>query len=251
VHCAAVIPCLNEADQIGPLVTSVLPFLADIIVVDDGSGDRTAQEATAAGAEVIRHESNRGKGAAVQTGLKGATERAFEWALLMDGDGQHSASDIVNFWEGECPREPAARLVIGNRMHNPAAMPWLRRFVNRWMSARLSKRLGLPLPDTQCGFRLVHLPSWSKLDLQMSHFEIESEMLTAFVQAGYLVRFVPIQVIYKNESSKISPIVDTIRWFRWWSSKRQRIAALQNLPGIAKGHGLRQSSAAFENPHAS
>jgi glycosyltransferase involved in cell wall biosynthesis len=193
-------------------------MLRDVLVVDDGSFDETAEEARAAGAEVIRHDKNHGKGAAIQTGLKRGIERGFEWALLMDGDGQHAAQDIPTFLS-----ETNARLVVGNRMHNAAAMPWLRRFVNRWMSARLSRRLGVALPDTQCGFRLVHLASWSKLDLATCRFEIESEMLAAFVKADYPVKFVPIQVIYNNEASKINPIMDTIRWFRWWWRTAARV----------------------------
>ena len=212
MNCAAVIPCLNEASHIGAVVRSVFPFLPRIIVVDDGSTDATSREASTAGAEVIRRERNSGKGSAVQTGLRHAHDSGFEWALLMDGDGQHVASDIPKFLD-----ERNARLVIGNRMSDPASMPWLRRFVNRWMSTRLSRRLGMPLPDTQCGFRLVHLPSWSKLRLNTCHFEIESEMVSAFVRAGLAVKFVPVRVVYRDETSKIDPIVDTLRWFRWWS----------------------------------
>lgn len=212
MNCAVVIPCFNEAPRIGEVVSEVLPILPHVIVVDDGCTDETT--AAAAGAEVIRHGRNEGKGAAIQTGLRRAAERGFDWALLMDGDGQHAASDIPRFFE-----TGGARLIVGNRMANPHAMPWLRRWVNRWMSARLSHRLGVTLPDTQCGFRLVHLPSWSKLILETRHFEIESEMLAAFVEAGCSVKFVPIQVIYKKECSKINPITDTLRWFRWWSKK--------------------------------
>ncbi|HKQ39528.1 MAG TPA: glycosyltransferase family 2 protein [Verrucomicrobiae bacterium] len=212
VNCAAVIPCLNEAEHIGSVVGDVLPLLLKVIVVDDGSKDGTSQEAARAGAEVIRHEANQGKGAAVQRGLGHARECGFEWALLLDGDGQHAASDIPKFLS-----ETGAHLVIGNRMAEAGQMPWLRRFVNRWMSRQLSCRLGMALPDTQCGFRLVHLPSWSQLNLETSHFEIESEMLTAFVEAGLIVKFVPVRVVYRNETSKIDPILDTVRWFRWWS----------------------------------
>ena len=212
VNCAAVIPCLNEAAHIGAVVRSVLPLLPTVIVVDDGSTDRTKHEAAMAGAEVLVHEKNRGKGAAVQTGLSHAQQRGFTWALLMDGDGQHAASDIPKFLN-----HVNGQLVIGNRMGAAGQMPWLRRFVNRWMSTRLSRRLGKPLPDTQCGFRRVHLPSWSRLNLKTSHFEIESEMLKAFVEAGLVVQFVPIEAVYRHETSKIDPILDTVRWFRWWS----------------------------------
>ena len=102
-------------------------------------------------------------------------------------------------------------------------MPWLRRFVNRWMSRRLSKAIGKPLPDSQCGFRLMNLRAWSGLAITATHFEIESEVLLAFLAGGYAVEFVPVRVIYKNEQSKIHPWRDTVRWFRWWARARRRL----------------------------
>ena len=147
-------------------------------------------------------------------GWNRASELGFTWALNLDGDGQHSPADIPNFFTALPPDQPA--LVIGNRMHNPDTMPWLRRKVNRWMTARLSRRAGLPLADSQCGFRLLHLGSLAQMGLATRHFEIESELILASARAGIPVKFVPIQVIYKQGASKINPLVDTIRWFRWF-----------------------------------
>ena len=109
-----------------------------------------------------------------------------------------------------------AALVIGNRMVNPNGMPWLRLQVNRWMSRQLGRLAGCELPDTQCGFRLMNLTFWSKLSIQTSHFEMESELLLAFAAAGHKIDFAPIQVIYQDEESKIRPLQDTCRWLRWW-----------------------------------
>lgn len=211
---AAVIPCFNEGPHIGPLVAAVRPLIPKVWVIDDGSSDDTSSAARAAGAEVIRHEQNLGKGAALRAGLDRARTEGFGWALLMDGDGQHAPADI--------PALLAARdtgvvdLIVGNRMADPAGMPWLRRQVNRWMSRRISRLAGVALPDTQCGFRLIRLTAWSELACETSRFEIESEMLIAFVTAGRQVRFVPVQTIYRASQSKIHPWRDTVRWFRWW-----------------------------------
>jgi hypothetical protein len=101
-------------------------------------------------------------------------------------------------------------------MANAARMPWLRRRVNRWMSKRLSHAAGIDLPDSQCGFRLMRLSAWSTLSLKAEHFEVESEVLMSFVARKYAIRFVPVQVIYQDERSKIHPLRDTVRWFRWW-----------------------------------
>jgi glycosyltransferase involved in cell wall biosynthesis len=227
-QCAAVIPCLNEQAAIGPLVAAVRPLLPTVFVVDDRSADHTAALAQAAGAEVLRHETTRGKGAALRTGWEHARARGFEWALNLDGDGQHSAEDIPAFLQ--CAERNSVALVVGNRMANAAAMPALRRFVNGWMSRRLSRAAGRVLPDSQCGFRLMNLDAWSALPITATHFEIESDVLLAFIAAGHAVEFVPIRVIYKSERSKIHPLRDAIRWFRWWSRARRADQKKFRLP---------------------
>ncbi len=149
----------------------------------------------------------------MRTGWHEACHRGFGWALSLDGDGQHSPLDIPAFLR--CQERTGAALVVGNRMDNPTGMPWLRRLVNRWMSGQLSVLTGVPLPDTQCGFRLMNLEAWSGLHIQTSHFEIESEVLLTFLRSGLRVEFVPVRTIYKPRQSKIHPLRDTIRWFRW------------------------------------
>jgi glycosyltransferase involved in cell wall biosynthesis len=213
-HCAVVIPCHNEAETIEALVTQVRKHLPTVLVIDDGSSDGTGARAREAGAEVISLGARQGKGAALITGWRHLAERGFMWALTMDGDGQHSPDDIPSFRTEANPDLPA--LVIGNRTAHPTAMPWLRRQVNRWMSSRLSRRAGVPLPDSQCGFRLLHLDSWSRMQLTTRHFEMESEIIVAAVRLGMPVKFVPVKVIYKRGHSKINPVIDSYRWFRWF-----------------------------------
>jgi glycosyltransferase involved in cell wall biosynthesis len=220
MQCAVTIPCLNESATIAEITASVRQHLPTVFVIDDGSQDNTAALAKNAGAEVLRHNTPLGKGAALQTGWRHARERGFTWALTMDGDGQHSADDIPAFLN--CAERTGAELVVGNRMIYPRVMPWLRRRVNRWMSARISTLAGQPLPDTQCGFRLMNLETWAALPIAPAHFEIESDVLLAFAARGCWIEFVPVEVIYKNEQSKIHPLRDTIRWFRWWRDARKR-----------------------------
>jgi len=212
----AVIPCLNEARTIASLVHSFRHHFSNVLVVDDGSRDNTAKLAVAAGASVVSHPRNFGKGAAVKTGLTTAMRNGFDRALLMDGDGQHHAGDIPAFvHKAEATR---AALVIGNRMPEAGSIPWLRRQANRWMSWRISRRVGEYLPDTQCGFRLLDLGIWAALPCHSRHFEIESEMLITFLDAGCRVEFVPIQVIGRAAHSHINPLTDAWRWCRWWRS---------------------------------
>ena len=218
-RCAAVISCFNEAERIGPLVTDVRRHLPRVIVVDDGSTDATAQIAHERGANVVRLSRNRGKGAALRAGCQRAHEDGFAWVLMLDGDGQHSPEDAPAFFE--CADSDGARLVVGNRMGRTEAMPWLRRKVNAWMSRRISAMTGATLPDSQCGFRLAHLETLRQLRLTTNHFEIESEVLVAFLAAGQRVEFVPIQTIYHAGPSRIRPLPDAWRWWRWLRKQRQ------------------------------
>jgi len=214
---AAIIPCLNEQAAIASVVRDVRSHVGRVYVVDDGSSDATAARASEAGAEVIRHPTPRGKGAALQTGCMACLTAGYTTAILLDGDGQHDPADIPAFVE--CARRTGSPLVVGNRMGDNAAMPAVRRFVNAWMSRRLSEIASQSLPDSQCGFRLMDLRVWSALGLKAANFEIESEVLLAFAGAGHRVEFVPIKVIYGAERSKINPLIDTIRWFRWLRSR--------------------------------
>jgi len=216
-HCVAVIPCFNEAPHIEALVAEVRGYLPNIVVVDDGSTDGTAGKAKAAGAEVIRLGRNSGKGAALRAGWRQARQQGFTWALTMDGDGQHAPEDIPKFLARA--EKNAAALVVGDRMGNAAAMPWLRRQVNRWMTRRLSALAGVHLTDSQCGFRLAHLETLMRLPLSARRFEIESETLLTFLAAGLRVEFVPIRVIYESERSNICPVKDTWRWLCWWAAQ--------------------------------
>ena len=211
--CAAVIPCFNEAAHIGKVVTAVQIHLTKVIVVDDGSTDATSECAKRAGAETVRLPKNSGKGAALRRGWQRARELGFTWVLLLDGDGQHAADDIPIIFE--CAEQTGGTLVVGNRMDDSAAMPWLRRCVNRWMSRRISKMTGVKLPDSQCGFRLARLEALLALPFHANRFEIESAMLVAFIAAGEKVEFVPVRTIYEHSASKIDPLADTWRWLRW------------------------------------
>jgi glycosyltransferase involved in cell wall biosynthesis len=212
--CAAVIPCLNERAGIAVLVAALRQQLPRVLVVDDGSVDDTAELARDAGAMVLHHKRNLGKGAALRTGLSRARSLGFEWAVTLDGDGQHAPWDLPVFLQRA--GQTGARLIIGNRMQQAHAIPWLRRQVNRWMSRQLSRRAGRNLPDTQCGFRLVHLETWTGLSLNTEHFEIESETLMAFLAARHPVEFVPIRAIGRSRRSHIRPVADSLRWWKWW-----------------------------------
>jgi glycosyltransferase involved in cell wall biosynthesis len=226
--CAALIPCFNEAETVGDVVRAARDHLPNVYVVDDGSTDETVSRAAEAGAKVVRHATNRGKGAALRVGCKLLEAHGFTWALTMDGDGQHTAKSIPDFFR--CAESTRASLVIGNRLARADKIPWLRRQVNRWMTRRLSRRTGMAIADSQCGYRLVNLKALSTLRLATTHFEIESEMLLAFANASWRIEFVPVEVVYPPRASKIKPVLDTWRWFRWWFAAPPRLEKISIVP---------------------
>ena len=148
-----VIPALNAAATIGALVAKVRGCGLNVVVVDDGSTDRTAAVAAAGGALVISHLRNRGKGHALRTGFEYAVRERYDGVVTLDSDGQHDPAEIPALIQaGEVQH---AALVLGDRMANGLSMPAARRRTNQVMSRIISRLAGQPVPDSQCGFRLI------------------------------------------------------------------------------------------------
>ncbi|MEI6166792.1 MAG: glycosyltransferase family 2 protein [bacterium] len=215
-----IIPAYREAGRIGAVVEGVRAFVPDVLVVDDGSPDETAGQAERAGAIVIRHETNCGKGAALETGFRSARERGFEFAITLDGDGQHAPSDLPAFIQEF--RKSGTPVLIGTRMSDTRSMPWVRRLTNRFMSWLLSREMGQRVPDTQCGYRLYVLAVVPELSAQSRRFAAESEILMELSRRGVKIGSVPIATIYGSEQSKIHPIKDAILFLKMLHHFRSR-----------------------------
>ena len=210
---AAVIPAYNEEKHIGDVVRRTRQKLDDVLVVDDGSQDKTAERAREAGAEVIVHEKNLGKGETIKTGLRHWLEHDVDLVIILDADGQHRPEEIDRFAAAAgSPHEP--KLILGTRMNDVSSMPLLRRFVNRWMSQRISAVCGQKIPDTQCGFRLLHRKLIPELLGGAARFDYETEMLIIASQKGFRIDSVPISTVYSDEVSSIHPVRDTLRFFK-------------------------------------
>jgi glycosyltransferase involved in cell wall biosynthesis len=210
---AAVIPAYNEEKHIGDVVRRTLQTLDHVLVVDDGSQDQTADRAREAGAEVIVHEQNRGKGETIKTGLRHWLDRQFDFVIILDADGQHRPEEIERFIAvALSPQAP--KLVLGNRMADVSSMPLVRRMVNRWMSGRISAVCGQEIPDTQCGFRLLHRQLIPELLGGAARFDYETEMLIVASRKGFRIASVPISTVYSDEVSSIHPVRDTLRFFK-------------------------------------
>lgn len=214
VGCGAVIPCLDEEHTIGPIVVALRRMVVAVVVVDDGSRDRTEVNARDAGAIVIRHGRSYGKGSALRAGVGKLQELGLGWVALLDGDGQHRPEDLPAFFRAA--EDTGADLVVGDRMASSHEMARVRRWANRVMSGLLSRKVGRLLPDTQCGYRLVRLDTWTRMNLLGTGFEMESEMLVKACQLGLGIAFVPIPVVVSRRPSHIRPLADTLRWLSWW-----------------------------------
>ncbi len=211
---AALIPCYFEERFIRDVATRVKTQLDTVLVVDDGSTDATETNARAAGVEVIRHSVNQGKGAAIKTGLKMLSERpGIEYVLVLDGDGQHAPEEIPRFLAAA--NETHAPMLVGNRMSDVEKMPFVRKLTNRFMSSQITRVCGQEVPDSQCGFRMIH---WDLLPamvaIETTKFDYETEMLVVASRRGCKIGAVPISTIYGDEKSKIHPVRDTIRFYQ-------------------------------------
>jgi len=216
----AIIPAYREGGRIGPVVSEVLKYMPHVIVVDDGSPDNTSSEAEQAGAIVIRHEVNRGKGAALDTGFRAARERGYDFVVTMDGDGQHAAADVPCFIEAYT--RTAVPVWVGSRMSDTKTMPFVRRMTNRFMSWLLSREMGQRVPDTQCGFRLYKVDVVPELPLESARFAAESEILMELSHKGVKIGSISIATIYGSEKSKIHPVKDTVRFIKMLRQYRKR-----------------------------
>lgn len=206
----ALIAALDEAATIGEVVRRVLAHVDHVIVVDDGSADGTAAAARGAGAEVIAHAANLGKGAAIRSGLRVILERPFTHALLLDGDLQHDPDDAPALLAAA--RTGAADLVLGERPFSRETMPASRFYTNTISSWVISKVfVGRPVGDAQSGYRLVCTDLLRRVRLTGRGYEIETEMLIKLARRGARIARVPIRLRYGASRSKLRPLRDTTR----------------------------------------
>jgi len=205
---SVVIPAFNEADVIGDVVAALTRSAAwrEILVVDDGSDDRTSAAAEAAGARVIRHPYNKGNGASVKSGIRAA---AGEYVLIIDADGQHPPEDAVRL----VSRLGEFDLVVGARAHSTQAT-LARRLGNHLLNGLATYLTGRPIPDLTSGFRAAsrkHLREF--LHLLPARFSTPTTTTLAFVKAGYNVAFEPVEARARVGSSKIRLLRDGAKFF--------------------------------------
>ena len=213
-HTAVVVPAFNAARHLEAVVRETSRFipLSRIIVVDDGSTDSTYDTAARAGATVLRHAENQGKGIALNTGILAALEMGSAFAITLDADGQHDPREIPLFLEKEL--ETDADIIVGNRMANRKNMPGDRVFANRVTSWFVSLRAGVHIPDSQNGYRLIKTTLYNTLRIRAKRYAAESEILIRAGKRGAKIEWVPVETIYGSETSSVNPVADTARFLR-------------------------------------
>lgn len=208
-----IIPALNEAKNIGGIISAIRGISLPAVVVDDGSSDATAEIARKHGATVIRNPVNLGKGASLRKGFQYALSQQWDALINMDGDGQHSPDNIGDFINAA--QDLAAHIIIGNRMNNTSKMPLSRNLTNKFMSFIISSIVKQRIPDSQCGFRLIKCEVLRRINLRTSKFETESEILIKAAKSGCRLISIPVKTIYSDEKSSINPVKDTLRFIKF------------------------------------
>lgn len=202
-----IVPAWNEEKHLGKLVLELCEMGMDVLVVDDGSTDGTAKVAEESGAIVMIHEKNRGKGESLADGYRFAGEEGYDAVVTLDADGQHDPADVPRFLDTY--NRTGIPVLIGNRMHDRARMPIIRRITNRVMSKVLNRHMDQFVPDTQNGFRLYQTDVVLMVIPETKGFAAESEILLKLDEIGIRMGAVPVAAVYGEERSHIRPIHDT------------------------------------------
>jgi glycosyltransferase involved in cell wall biosynthesis len=191
----AVIPAYNEQIALGSVVLQVRQYVDRVIVVDDGSTDKTSEIAKMAGAEVIRLDDNTGKAYALLLGLKRARELNCTAAVMLDADGQHHTRDIPRLAAEAMNGD--ADLVIGSRfIENKGKIPFYRKAGQHTLNIFTNFGTQQNVTDSQSGFRVLSRKALDYLDFKSDGYNVESDMIAHFVANGLVLKEVPIDVRY-------------------------------------------------------
>ena len=212
---AIVIPVYNHGPMIEAVIEKALELSLPVIVVDDGSTDSGGEcLKNVAGIQLLRHQKNRGKGAAIITGFRRASEIA-DWAITIDADGQHHPQDALKMLDA-IP-DDARPIVVGMRQGMfGAAVPWTSRFGRKFSNFWVRLSGGPKMIDSQSGFRIYPLPESMNLDIKARRFQFEVEILVKAAWANIPVIEVPVRVSYAT-GKRVSHFRP---WVDFWRNSR-------------------------------
>ena len=215
----AIIPCCNEEATIGSIVHKTKRFVNTVLVIDDGSSDETKKIAKEAGALVISHKKNRGKGAAIRTGFQYALQNDFDYVVTIDGDGQHNPLEIPALLDNVIKN--GHDISIGYRVGNDTEMPMWRRVGKRVLDYTTSMGTGGFVTDSQCGFRAFNKKAVEMIapKLKGDAFSVESEQLIKAHESGLKVvntsvtcKYDDLETSTKNPASHGLSVLGYIIW---------------------------------------
>jgi len=209
----AVIPAYNEQSNIFGIIKRTKKYIDIVILVDDGSKDKTSDLGEKAGATVLKHVVNLGKGAALKTGCDFAVKKGAKFILVLDADAQHNPDDIPRFVE-----KLARYDIVFSYRKLSKKMPFILRIGNLFISSIVRILYGINLIDTQCGFRAFSRDAYKKIRWNSSDYSMESEMIARAGKQKLKYVQISIQTVY-SDKYKGTTVVDGIRIvlnMLWW-----------------------------------
>ena len=209
----AIVPSYQAERTIGSVVAGLRRHVGEVIVVDDGSTDRTSEEAERAGARVVRLRKNAGKGAAIRAGLDLVLPTDATHVAFVDADGQHDPEDLPALLEAAAGGDD---FVIGSRMGDSDGIPKVRFRTNEIGSRILTRMTGHDVEDGQSGYRVIASSLLRRLSLSARGYSIETEILLKASPHVARFRSVPVRAIYDGAPSHYRPFRDT--WTVSWGA---------------------------------
>ncbi len=207
------IPAYNEEKFLDELLIRVKNHFPpeNILVVDDGSEDRTADIARSQGVNLLTNRVNRGKGYTLSRGFEFAVKRGFDAVITMDADLQHDPDEIPLFIDKFLC---GCDVVVGSRWQSMMGMPLDRYLSNRLTTTIIDAIAGQRIEDTQSGYRLISTDVLRRIKVRATHYDAESELIVKAARAGFKLCNVPIKTIYGEEESSINKFMDTYRFIK-------------------------------------
>ena len=215
-----VLPAYNEAEVLSETLEGLMSVAAGrVLVVDDGSGDGTAEIATNAGAIVVRHMINLGLGAALETGLEYARMGGYDRVVTFDADGQHTPADISRLLKAL----DRGDIAIGVRQLHRERMPTVKKVGNFLLNLLTAAFFGVYSRDSQCGLRAFNRTALGTVRLRANGYEVSSEILYEAAKNGLRIVEVPIEAIYTEHSKKRGTGISDGFWILWRMMLHRRV----------------------------
>ncbi len=213
-----IIPAHNEEKHIAKVINETKKFSENIVVVDDGSSDKTISESEKTGATVLKHEINLGKGAALRTGAEYSIKKGADSVVFIDSDGQHSPADIPRLMKAL----EEADVVFTYRNLKSENMPLTKKFGNFVLNTLLKLLFGIKIIDTQCGFKAITSKAYKTLRLISSDYNIESEIAAKTGKHKLSFMQIPIETVYNDRYKGTTPLdgMNIAMRMLWWKLNR-------------------------------